>query len=42
MSEEFQMKDLQMKGLTEKIQGLMQGLPKSKRKELVNLSFKIA
>lgn len=34
MSEELQMKDLQMKGLTEKIQLLLKGLDKSKRQEL--------
>ena len=34
MAEELSMKDLQMKGLTEKITGLLAGLDKSKRKEL--------
>jgi len=34
MSEELQMRDLQMKGLTEKLTSLLGGLEKSKRKEL--------
>ena len=34
MAEELEMKDLQMKGLTEKIQSLLDGIDKSKRKEL--------
>jgi DNA repair ATPase RecN len=34
MAEELEMKDLQMKGLTEKITGLLAGMDKSKRKEL--------
>lgn len=34
MAEELQMKDLQMKGLTEKLTELLSGLDKSKRKEL--------
>jgi hypothetical protein len=36
MAEELQMKDLQMKGLTEKCTAMLAGLEKSKRKELVN------
>jgi len=34
MAEELQMKDLQMKGLTEKITALLNGIEKSKRQEL--------
>lgn len=34
MSEELSMKDLQMKGLTEKIEMMLKGLDKSKRQEL--------
>lgn len=34
MSEELRMKDLQMKGLTEKIENLLNGFEKSKRKDL--------
>jgi hypothetical protein len=34
MSEELNMKDLQMKGLTEKIEVMLKGLDKSKRQEL--------
>jgi len=34
MAEELRLKDLQMKGLTEKIESLLNGLEKSKRKEM--------